>query len=100
MMLWDLVQKHGIKTLRSIPAESRTRFDHPSVRRLWQAAHELGITVDIFLMQLEWAEGAERMLREFSHLTVAFWPLSGPEAGRRVPGEAGGGPAAGPGFPI
>ena len=72
MMLWDLVQKHGIKALRSIPAESRTRFDHPAVRRLWQAAHELGITVDIFLMQMEWVEGAERLLREFSHLTVAF----------------------------
>ena len=71
-ILWDLVQKHGVKTLRSIPAVSRTRFDHPAVRRLWQTAHELGITVDIFLMQLEWVEDAERLLREFGHLTVAF----------------------------
>lgn len=71
-LLEQFVREYGVKSLRSTPALARTTFDHPSVRKLWRTSLELGITVDIFLMRLEWVEGAVKLLQEFPDLTVAF----------------------------
>ncbi len=56
--LQQFVRESGVKSLRSIPGRSRTTFDDQAVRRLWQESADLGITVDLFLMHLEWVEGA------------------------------------------
>ncbi len=66
------VRDFGVKTLRSIPGNQRTTFDHDGVRSLWRTCAEVGATVDIFLMRLEWVEGAEKLLREFPDMTVGF----------------------------
>ena len=70
--LQQFVRESGVKSLRSIPGRSRTTFDDQAVRRLWLESADLGITVDLFLMRLEWVEGAVKLLQEFPDLTVAF----------------------------
>lgn len=70
--LQQFVRESRIGSLRSIPARSRTTFDDSAVRRLWQEAADLGITIDLFLMKLDWVEGAVKLLQEFSGLSVAF----------------------------
>ena len=70
--LQQFVRESGVKSLRSIPGRSRTTFDDQAVRSLWKESADLGITVDLFLMNLEWVEGAEKLLQEFPDLTVAF----------------------------
>lgn len=70
--LQQFVSESGVKSLRSIPGRSRTTFDDQAVRGLWQQAADLGITVDLFLMQLEWVDGAVKLLQEFPGLTVAL----------------------------
>ncbi len=70
--LQQFVRGSGVKSLRSIPGRSRTTFDDQAVRGLWQESADLGITVDLFLMNLEWVEGAVRLLQEFPDLTVAL----------------------------
>ncbi len=66
------VQEYGVKTLRSIAGNAQATFDHDGVRQLWRACAELGATVDIFLMKLEWVAGAEDLLREFGDVAVGF----------------------------
>ena len=70
--LRQLVQEHGVKSLRSIPAQSRSSFNQKAVHQLWAQALELGITVDIFLMELEWVQEAEKLLYQFPDLCVAL----------------------------
>ena len=71
-LLERFVRQYGVKTLRSTPGNNRTTFDHPGVRRLWKTCADVGATVDIFLMRLEWVESAEKLLREFPNLIVGF----------------------------
>ncbi|MAV35433.1 MAG: hypothetical protein CMJ59_08240 [Planctomycetaceae bacterium] len=71
-LLKRFVSQYGVKTLRSTPGNQRTTFDHEGVRRLWKTCAEVGATVDIFLMNLAWVAGAEKLLREFPKLTVGF----------------------------
>tara|TARA_Y100000588_G_scaffold251439_1_gene265925 strand:+ start:2528 stop:3361 length:834 start_codon:yes stop_codon:yes gene_type:complete len=71
-LLETFVKEYGVKTLRSTPGGGRTTFDHDGVRALWHTCAEVGATVDIFLMQPDHVEGAEKLLREFSDLTVGF----------------------------
>ncbi len=70
--LQQFVHESRVESLRSIPGRSRTTFNDQAVRRLWREASDLGITVDLFLMDLKWVEGAVKLLQEFSDLTVAF----------------------------
>ena len=71
-LMKDYVRDFGVRTLRSTPGNRRTTFDHDGVRGLWKTCAEVGATVDIFLMRLEWVEGAEKLLREFPGMTVGF----------------------------
>ena len=71
-LLEQFVREYGVKTLRSTPGNSRTTFDHDGVRKLWKTAADVGGTVDIFLMNLDWVASAEKLLQEFPGLTVAF----------------------------
>ena len=71
-LLKKFVKEYGVKTLRSTPGNKRTTFDHDGVRELWRTCAEVGATVDIFLMQPDHIEGAEKLLRQFADLTVGF----------------------------
>ena len=71
-LLKRFVRDYGVRTLRSTPGNQRTTFDHDGVRQLWRACAEVGASVDIFLMQPARVEGAEKLLDEFSDLTVGF----------------------------
>ena len=71
-LLEQFVRESGVKTLRSIPGNNRTTFDHEGVRKLWKTCADIGATIDIFLMHLEWVEGAEKLLQEFSNIVVGF----------------------------
>lgn len=66
------VRDYGVRSLRSIPSASRRTFDDENVRALWRIAVEEGISVDLFLLQLDLVDGARQVLREFPSLTVAF----------------------------
>ena len=66
------VREYGVKTLRSIAGNGQATFDHDGVREHWKTCAELGATVDIFLMKLEWVAGAEKLLREFGDVVVGF----------------------------
>ena len=70
--LRELVTVFGVRTLRSVPGDGRRTFDHEGVRRLWRVCAEAGASVDLFLMSLEWVEGAEKLLRDFPDLVVGF----------------------------
>ncbi len=71
-LMEQFARDYGVKTLRSVPGNKRTTFDHGGVRRLWKTCAEVGATVDIFLMSPDWVEGAEKLLREFPDMTVGF----------------------------
>ena len=71
-VLAECIREYGVRTLRSTPGGGRRTFDHDGVRRLWRVCAESGATVDIFLMRPEHVEGAEKLLREFPELTVAW----------------------------
>lgn len=71
-LMEQYVRDYGVKTLRSIPGNNSKTFDHAGVRRLWKTCAEVGATVDIFLMHLEWVAGAEKLLREFPNMIVGF----------------------------
>lgn len=71
-LLAQYVRDFGVRTLRSVPGNNRTTFDHDGVRRLWRTCAEVGATVDIFLMRPEWVEGAETLLRKFPGMIVGF----------------------------
>ena len=71
-LLEQFVRDYGVKTLRSTPGDNRKTFDHQGVRQLWKTCADVGATVDIFLMHLEWVESAEKLLREFPKLIVGF----------------------------
>ena len=71
-MMERFVRHYGVKTLRSTPGNNRTTFDHEGVRRLWKTCADVGATIDIFLMRLEWVESAEKLLREFPNINVGF----------------------------
>ncbi|HCD01142.1 MAG TPA: hypothetical protein DER64_11500, partial [Planctomycetaceae bacterium] len=60
------------RTLRSTAGNKRRTFDHDGVRELWKTCAETGATVDIFLMHPDLVPTAEKLLREFPKLTVAF----------------------------
>jgi predicted TIM-barrel fold metal-dependent hydrolase len=70
--LKQLVREYNVKTLRSIPGNRRSTFDHQGVRNLWKACADTGATVDIFLMRLEWVESAEKLLQQFPEMIVGF----------------------------
>jgi predicted TIM-barrel fold metal-dependent hydrolase len=71
-LMEQYVRDFGVKTLRSTPGNKQKTFDHPGVRKLWKTCAEIGATVDIFLMHLEWVESAEKLLKEFPDLIVGF----------------------------
>ena len=71
-LLKQFVRDYGVKTLRSTPGSNRTTFNHDGVRKLWKACADSGATIDIFLMQLDWVESAEKLLREYPDITVGF----------------------------
>lgn len=71
-LLREFVREYGVRTLRSTPGNQRRTFDHEGVRQLWRTCAEVGATVDIFLMNPDWVEGAEKLLREFPGLVVGF----------------------------
>ena len=71
-LLKQFVREYGVRTLRSTPGNQRRTFDHEGVRQLWRTCAEVGATVDIFLMNPDWVEGAEKLLREFPGLVVGF----------------------------
>ena len=71
-LLAQFVKRCGVRTLRSVPGNGRTTFDHDGVRKLWKTCAEVGATVDIFLMQPAHVESAEKLLREFHSLIVGF----------------------------
>ena len=72
-LLHQFVREHAVKSLRSIPSkQGKAVFDHPGVRALWKVVSDEGITLDIFLMHLEWVESAAKLLADFPHLTVGF----------------------------
>lgn len=71
-LMAQYVRDFGVRTLRSTPGNNRTTFDHEGVRDLWRSCAEVGATVDIFLMRLDWVEGAETLLREFPDMVVGF----------------------------
>lgn len=71
-LLKRFVRQYGVRTLRSIPGNQRRTFDHDGVRNLWKVCADSGATVDIFLMSLDWVEGAEKLLREFPDIVVGF----------------------------
>ncbi|MFA6110568.1 MAG: amidohydrolase family protein [Candidatus Latescibacterota bacterium] len=71
-LLLRLVRDYGVKTLRSVPGDQRRTFDHDGVRSLWRVCAEEGATVDLFLMNPDWVDGAEKLLREFPGLVVGF----------------------------
>jgi len=65
-------REFGVKTLRSTPGNDRKSFDHDGVRKLWKTCADVGATVDIFLMNLDWVESAEKLLKEFPKMIVGF----------------------------
>jgi L-fuconolactonase len=71
-LMKQFVREYGVKTLRSTPGNQRRTFDHEGVRQLWRVCAEEGATVDIFLMHVDWVEGAEKLLREFPDMVVGF----------------------------
>ncbi len=71
-LMGEFVREYGVRTLRSIPGPKSKSFDDDGVRALWKTCADLGATVDIFLMRLEWVEGAEKLLQEFPKMTVGF----------------------------
>jgi len=71
-LMEQFVRDYGVKTLRSIPGNRSKTFDDEGVRKLWKTCADVGATVDIFLMHLEWVEGAEKLMREFPNITVGF----------------------------
>lgn len=71
-LMEQYVRDFGVRTLRSTPGNNRRTFDHPGVRQLWKTCAELDATVDIFLMNLEWVDSAERLLKEFPGVIVGF----------------------------
>jgi L-fuconolactonase len=71
-LMEQYVRDFGVKTLRSVPGDNQKTFDHPGVRKIWQTCAEVGATVDIFLMRLEWVESAEKLLKVFPQLVVGF----------------------------
>ncbi|MGO9962012.1 MAG: amidohydrolase family protein [Acidimicrobiales bacterium] len=62
-LLKELVLEHGVRGLRSRPSADG-QLDRASVRRLWAAAADLGIVVNI-LASRENADGVDNLLREF-----------------------------------
>ena len=71
-LLRQFVHESGVRTLRSIPGNNRRTFDHEGVRQLWTTCADIGATVDIFLMRLEWVASAEKLLRRYPGLIVGF----------------------------
>lgn len=71
-LLRQYVRDYSVQSLRSIPSPSRNSFDDPGVRALWKMAVDEGATVDIFLMRMELAESAAKLISDFPQLTVGF----------------------------
>lgn len=71
-LMEQYVRDFGVKTLRSTPGNNRKTFDDPGVRKLWKTCADVNATVDIFLMNLEWVESAEKLLQEFPMIIVGF----------------------------
>ena len=71
-LMEQFVRDYGVKTLRSTPGNNRKTFDHDGVRNLWKTCADVGATVDIFLMRLDWVKGAEKLFKEFPRMTVGF----------------------------
>ena len=71
-LLEQHIKQFGVRTLRSTAGNKRRTFDHDGVRELWKTCEKLGATVDIFLMHPDLVPSAEKLLREFPKLTVAF----------------------------
>ncbi|MBP89935.1 MAG: hypothetical protein CMJ64_25045 [Planctomycetaceae bacterium] len=71
-LMEQFVRDYGVKTLRSTPGDNRKTFDHEGVRGLWKTCADVGATVDIFLMRLEWVESAEKLFKEFPNMIVGF----------------------------
>ena len=92
-LLEQHVKEFGVKTLRSTAGNQRRTFDHDGVRQLWKTCERLGATVDIFLMHPDLVPSAEKLLREFPKLTVAFCHCMGHQTGTALRAVAGGGAA-------
>jgi predicted TIM-barrel fold metal-dependent hydrolase len=71
-LMEQFVRDYGVKTLRSVPGNKQTTFDHEGVRMLWKTCADVGATVDIFLMRVEWVAGAEKLLQAFPNVIVGF----------------------------
>ncbi len=71
-LLYGLVQKYGVRGLRSIPTADGS-LDHPGVRALWQEARNLRITVNALLGdKVELAPQLAKLLHDFSGLSVVL----------------------------
>ena len=71
-LMQDYIRDYSVKTLRSTPGNKRTTFDHDGVRKLWKICADQGATVDIFLMNHDHVESAEKILREFTEMPIGF----------------------------
>jgi len=71
-LLRQFAREYGVRSLRSVPSPARNTFDDPGVRALWRVVLDEGLSVDIFLMRLEMAESAVKLLEAFPSLTVGF----------------------------
>ena len=71
-LMEEYIRDYGVKTLRSTPGNKRTTFDHEGVRKLWKICADRGATVDIFLMNPNHVESAEKLFQEFTEMPIGF----------------------------
>ena len=69
-LLKELVSEYGVRGLRSRPSADG-QLSRPSVKRLWAAAADLGIVVNV-LASRENADGVDGLLRDFPAVPVVL----------------------------
>lgn len=70
-VLYALVARSNARALRTYPV-SQGLYDHPANRRLWAAARDLGITVNVLLSRAAHADELARLLTDFPEVPAVL----------------------------
>lgn len=73
-ILYALVQTAGMRALRTYPVGGNGvgEYDHPGNRRLWAAARDAGIVVNILIGHVRYAEQVAHLLRDFPEVPAVL----------------------------